>query len=233
MQQKGARSAPDVAISVRNLTCKIGSSLILKNIQFDLREHQNLAILGPNGAGKSTLLKCIVGLLHFTGQSEIFGEKIRSNANLKRRLGYLAHETFLYQKLTARENLLFFSDLYGISIDVDSILSEHNLYDVQAQPVETFSRGMKQRLGLARALLNQPEILLLDEPFAGLDQEATELLLHKIQAMKGRVTIVFTSHELDRAEQISDCSLILKNGRQVFFGSVNEALSELYRRSLA
>lgn len=236
-QQKTGRSGPDVILAVRNLSCKIGAGLILKNIQFDLAPGQNLAVLGPNGAGKSSLLKCIAGLLHCSGQAEILGGNLRSNPELKKQVGYLAHETFLYQKLTARENLRFFAELYGQSLDVSSTLNEYSLWDVADQMVETFSRGMKQRLALARTLLNDPKLLLLDEPFTGLDQEATKLLLDKLQDFKRRgATIVFTTHELERAEQMSDYSLILKNGRQTFFGP-NEGrqstLRELYSRSIS
>lgn len=236
-QQKAARSGPDVILAVRNLSCKIGVGLILKNIQFDLKEGQTLAVLGPNGAGKSSLLKCIAGLLHCSGQAEILGGNLRSNPDLKRQVGYLAHETFLYQKLTARENLLFFAQLYRLSVDIHSTLSEYSLSEVADQMVETFSRGMKQRLALARTLLNDPKLLLLDEPFTGLDQEATKLLMNKLQDFKRRgATIVFATHELDRAEQMSDYSLILKNGRQVFFGpneGIEGTLRELYSRSIS
>lgn len=236
-QQKAARSGPDVILAVRNLSCKIGAGLILKNIQFDLKEGQTLAVLGPNGAGKSSLLKCIAGLLHCSGQAEILGGDLRSNPDLKRQVGYLAHETFLYQKLTARENLLFFAQLYRLSVDVHSTLSEYSLSDVADQMVETFSRGMKQRLALARTLQHDPRLLLLDEPFTGLDQEATQLLLNKLQELKGRgATIVFTTHELERAEKMSESSLILKNGRQVFFGpneGIEGTLRELYSRSIS
>lgn len=236
-QQKAARSGPDVILAVRNLSCKIGASLILKNIQFELAQGQTLAVLGPNGAGKSSLLKCIAGLLHCSGQAEILGGNLRSNLELKKQVGYLAHETFLYQKLTARENLGFYAELYRRSIDVSFTLNKYSLLDVADQMVETFSRGMKQRLALARTLLNDPKLLLLDEPFTGLDQEAMKLLLTTLQDFKrDGATIVFTTHELERAEQISDYSLILKNGRQVFFGpnaGMLGTLRELYSRSIS
>lgn len=236
-QQKVAKSGPDVILAVRNLSCKIGAGLILKNIQFELAQRQTLAVLGPNGAGKSSLLKCIAGLLHCSGPAEILGGNLRSNLELKKQVGYLAHETFLYQKLTARENLMFFAELYHRSIDVSATLNKYSLLDVADQMVETFSRGMKQRLALARTLLNDPKLLLLDEPFTGLDQEAMKLLLTTLQDFKSDgATIVFTTHELERAEQISDYSLILKNGRQVFFGpnaGLQGTLRELYSRSIS
>ena len=224
---------PEPALRIQDLQYKIGLATILRKLQFHLMPGEVLALLGPNGAGKSTLLKCLAGLLPYAGTREVFGISNRKDERIRRRLGYLGHESFLYSKLSARENLLFYSRLFGLSIDTDAILQEYHLTFAGEQLVETFSRGMKQRLALARALLNQPQLLLMDEPFTGLDQEAGELLDSRIRALKGKVAIIMATHELERAESISDRFLILKNGKQVFFGSaleIKQSLSDFYRK---
>ena len=223
------KSVPEIALSVQDLQYRIGLHSILKNVAFEVNEGEVLALLGPNGAGKSTLLKCLAGLLPCKGKKLIFGELPEKNYSLRRKIGYLGHETFLYMKLSARENLLFYSSLYGIRPDVDGILKEYLLADFSEQYVETFSRGMKQRLALARALLSQPELLLLDEPFTGLDQQSCDFLLTKIHDLKGDVAFVVTTHELERAYEIADRFLILKNGRQVFYGRKEEIDLEIHQ----
>ena len=217
-------SDPETALEVRDLSHKVGLHFILKNIHFELMQGEVLALLGPNGAGKSTLLKCLAGLLPYSGQKQIFGSRLEKNYALRQKIGYLGHETFLYMKLSARENLKFYSTLYNIDPDLDAVLREYVLSDFSEQLAETFSRGMKQRLALARALLPNPRLLLLDEPFTGLDQQSSELLRAKILDLRDEVAFVLATHELERAYEIADKFLILKNGRQVFFGA-KEALT--------
>jgi heme exporter protein A len=219
---------PDTALSVQNLTHKVGLHSILKNVQFELKRGEVLALLGPNGAGKSTLLKCLAGLLPYSGEKQVFGSKIEKNYGIRAKIGYLGHETFLYMKLSARENLKFYSTLYNIHPDIDSVLREYILSDFSEQLAETFSRGMKQRLALARALLPNPHLLLLDEPFTGLDQQSSELLLSKIMDLKGEVAFVLATHELERAYEMADKFLILKNGRQAFFGGKEEINMDIH-----
>lgn len=229
---KLSASGPEPALRIEDLQYRIGLATILKKLHFELQQGEVLCLLGPNGAGKSTLLKCLAGLLPYTGTREIFGIANRKDQRIRRGLGYLGHETFLYSKLSARENLLFYSNLHGVPIDTDAVLREYHLTFAGEQLVETFSRGMKQRLALARALLNSPRLLLMDEPFTGLDQEAGELLESRIRALRGNVAIVMATHELDRAQSMCDRFLILKNGKQLFFGSRAEtgsSLPEFYR----
>ena len=229
---KLSASGPEPALRIEDLQYRIGLATILKKLHFELKPGEVLCLLGPNGAGKSTLLKCLAGLLPYTGTRDVFGITNRKDQRIRQSLGYLGHETFLYSKLSAKENLLFYSKLHGVSIDTDAVLREYHLTFAGEQLVETFSRGMKQRLALARALLNSPKLLLMDEPFTGLDQEAGELLDSRIRALRGSVTIVMATHELDRAQSIADCFLILKNGKQLFFGGGSEigaSLAEFYR----
>jgi heme exporter protein A len=189
-------------------------------------------LLGPNGAGKTTLLKCIGGAIPHLGSKEIFGGNPVKNYAIRRRIGYLGHETFLYSKLSARENLEFYSALYQVETNPDAILDEYQISHAGDQMVETFSRGMKQRLALARALLSSPELLLLDEPFTGLDQQATIWLENRIRELKKTAAVVMATHELKRAAEISDHFLILKAGRQAFYGSREEIdtnIEDFYR----
>ena len=148
----------------------------------------------------------------------------------------LGHETFLYDKLTARENLEFFAELYGSTVSVDSLLSSFQLEDVKNQLVQAFSRGMKQRLALTRAMLASPELLLLDEPFTGLDINASVLLEAIVNEQRNKKAIVLTTHELHRAYEIADRFLILKNGRQIFSGDrseISSGIEEFYRKLTA
>jgi heme exporter protein A len=229
-------STPETALRVEDLQYRIGLASILKKLRFDLYAGEVLSVLGPNGAGKSTLLKCLAGLLPCTGSLAVFGNANRRDPAVRRSLGYLGHETFLYSKLSAEENLRFFANLYGVNADTTAILAEYHLAFAGDQLVETYSRGMKQRLALARALLNSPRLLLMDEPFTGLDQQAGELLEARIRRLRGSTTVIMVTHELDRAEEFSDCFLILKNGKQVFFGHKDEvqgSLAEFYRTKTA
>jgi heme exporter protein A len=232
---KIGESDPESVLSVRDLQCKIGNLTILKNIQFELKRGEILALLGPNGAGKSTLLKCLTGLLHCNGILNFAGAPLRKNPEFKRQIGYLAHETFLYQKLSGRENIRFYSQLYGLETDPDTILADFDLGRTGDQLVETYSRGMKQRLALARATLHRPNLLLLDEPFTGLDPSASELLYSKLLSLRSGA-IIFSTHELERANKIAGSILILKNGRQAYYGTVSNIsgdLHELYRQMVS
>jgi heme ABC exporter ATP-binding subunit CcmA len=220
-------NAPDPALVVRDLNFKTGFTTILRKIDFSLPRGETLLLIGPNGAGKSTLLKCLAGILPHTGTTEIFGEKPKKNYELRKRIGYLGHETFLYMKFSARENLHFYSNLYGVSANLDEILAEYQLSNFSEQMVETFSRGMKQKLALARCLLHHPDLVLLDEPFTGLDQKAAETLRNKVQQMNGKSTIVLTMHELEQGFDLCDRILVLKSGRQVFYGPREEVTGNI------
>ena len=218
------RSGPvsDAALAVEDLSFRTGFTSVLRNIRFEIFPGELLLLIGPNGAGKSTLLKCLAGLLPHQGKKEIFGASLKKNYEIRKKVGYVSHESFLYLKFTAKENLSFYSELYGATVDVDSVLRDYHLYDFGDQLVETYSRGMKQKLSLARALLHEPELVFLDEPFTGLDQQASMMLHEKIVALKERAGVILTTHELEQGFELCDKLLILKGGRQVFFGARNE-----------
>jgi heme exporter protein A len=220
--QNHPSNAPDPALVIHDLNFKTGFSTILRKIDFALSSGETMLLIGPNGAGKSTLLKCIAGILPHRGEKKIFGVDPKKNYEMRKRIGYLGHETFLYLKFTARENLQFYSNLYGVPVDIDSILTEYQLSKFSEQMVETYSRGMKQKLALARCMLHRPDLVLFDEPFTGLDQQAAETLRNQIREMKGKRTMVIAMHELDQGFDLCDKILLLKGGIQAFFGSKDE-----------
>ena len=171
-----------------------------------------MALLGPNGSGKSTLLKVLAGLAKPTSGKVAFdGAGPRT---CKARIGYLGHEPFIYRYLSAKENLEFYADLYRVSrAGIPAMLEEFGLDSKGSALVHTFSRGQTQRLGLARALLHDPDYLLLDEPFSGLD-DAGARELPRLIARRGR-TVVMSTHDRTAAEEIAERLVQLNAGQMV------------------
>jgi heme exporter protein A len=189
---------------------KFGTVRALSNLTLEVAEGTTVALLGANGSGKSTLLKLAAGLLKPTSGTVMLAGRAPREA--KAQLGYLGHEPFLYRYLSAPENLQFYADLYRVDrIRVPGLLEEVGLSHKGSALVRTFSRGELQRLGLARALLHDPDILLLDEPFSGLDEASTERLPSLI-SRPGRTTLL-TTHDRPRAERIAGRLLDLAEGR--------------------
>lgn len=189
---------------------KFGRVRALSNLTLEIDQGATVALLGANGSGKSTLLKLAAGLLKPTSGTVTLGGRTPRNA--KALIGYLGHEPFLYRYLSAKENLQFYADLYKVERKkVPVLLEEVGLAHKGAALVRTFSRGESQRLGLARALLHDPDILLLDEPFSGLDEASAERLPGLI-SREGRTTLL-TTHDRPKAEQIADRLVDLAGGR--------------------
>jgi heme exporter protein A len=177
----------------------------------------SLALFGSNGAGKTTLLRVLAGLLRpTTGTVELFGAPLPGSPQLRRRVGVVAHERFLYPDLSAAENLRDYARLDGVTDEnrPTELLASFGLEAVALRPVRTYSRGMLQRLSLARAILHRPDLLLLDEPFAGLDPAVSALLERTLHALHGAgVTIVFSSHDLEGGLRIAQRAVIMYGGR--------------------
>jgi heme exporter protein A len=193
-----------------------------------------LAVLGQNGAGKSTLLRILATLLRpHAGEVVVLGERLpRGGYAVRGRIGLLAHDPLLYRDLSGRENLRYHARLHGVPGErVEEVLRAVAMADRADEPVRTLSRGMVQRLAVARAVLHRPEVLLLDEPRANLDPAASELVEPLIGRPAG-ATRVLTSHDPRAALAEADLVLGLKNGRPRFVGAPGELderrLAELY-----
>lgn len=215
----GAATPP--AVSVRDLAVRIGRREILRGVSFDLDAGRALAVLGPNGAGKTTLLKTLATLLRPSGgRVTLFGlDTVVAVTRARRDIGYVGHETFVYPQLSGRENLVFWARAYGLNSPARraaEMLSFAGLEAFADEPARGYSRGMLQRLTLARALVHDPRLLLLDEPHTGLDRHAAALLDRVVADWRGRGrAVVLTSHDWDRARSISDETLVLERGRVV------------------
>ncbi len=207
-------------MAAEGLGRRYGALRAVVDLDFEIRAGESLAIFGPNGAGKTTLVRLLATLLRPTsGRLRIFGEE-RPRPALRRRIGLLSHGSFLYGELTARENLRFYAALYGIAdaeARIAAMLEEVEVEAWQERPVKTFSRGMEQRVALARAFLHDPDLLLLDEPYSGLDPRAADHLQGILQRFHGRAkTIVLTTHDIGRGLEVCDRAAILRGGRMVW-----------------
>jgi heme exporter protein A len=226
-------SAPP-AIELRGLARYFGERTALRDVTLTLPESATLAVLGRNGAGKSTLLRVLASLLRpHAGEVRLFGEPLPGRAFAVRgRLGLLGHEPLLYRDLTGRENLQYHARLHRVELErVDEVLSAVRMDRRGTEPVRLLSRGMVQRLAVARAVLHRPELLLLDEPRANLDPAASDLVEPLIGRASG-CTRVLTSHDPQAALAEADVVLALKDGRPVFVGEPDhfgaERVRELY-----
>ena len=211
--------SPNIAIEVQKLSKSFDERQALRGIDLKIEAGEAVVIFGPNGAGKTTLLKILSTLMSPTsGSVRIEGLNIKEHPEEARaKIGVVGHTTYLYANLTAFENLDFYRRLYGI--EPARILQVAEIVGMQSRlqdRVSSLSRGMQQRFSIARALLHDPRIMLLDEPETGLDQEAIAFLWSAIRGPEGRRrTLVFTTHSLERGLEIADSVLILSRGKIV------------------
>lgn len=192
-------------ISARGLGRRFGSKRVLRDLDLEVRAGELLLVTGPNGSGKSTLLALIAGLLAPT-EGEIEVDLPRG------RLGYLAHEALVYKELTALENLDLYGRLYHVPErreTIGALLERFGLWEARHQRVGSFSRGMQQRLALCRVLLHGPELLLLDEPYSGLDASARTLVDDVLAEAAGSRTLVVASHEPEHIRPLATQALAL------------------------
>ncbi|MGA1197430.1 MAG: ABC transporter ATP-binding protein [Candidatus Latescibacterota bacterium] len=225
------------AIELKDVTRRFGHLTALRGITLAIPQGQTFTLFGPNGAGKSTLLRIIATLgKPSSGSVHIRNIDVReSPEQVRAHIGLISHQTLLYDDLTAYENLAFYAKMYGlqnISDCVGEALDTVGLADRYRDRVRGFSRGMKQRLAIARATLHQPEILLLDEPFTGLDTAARSLLSDMICNLrsKGR-TILLVTHDLSQGLTLANRFAILKRGTLIH-ESPTENISETELRTL-
>jgi heme ABC exporter ATP-binding subunit CcmA len=198
-----------------------------------------VALLGPNGAGKSTLLSITATLLEPSSGEVRYGEHSarRAGAALRGRIGLLGHDLYIYPELSAAENLQFFGRMYGLpDVDrrVDAALAHADLLHRRDDAVGGYSRGMRQRLALERALLHEPRLVLLDEPFTGLDDAATAALRHRLAGLRDQGSIVLvTTHDLETIEGVIDRAVMLQNGRLIELPGGAGSLRGRYRAAQA
>jgi heme exporter protein A len=208
-------------IEIKKLTKQADNKLILRGVDLSIKKGETVAILGPNGAGKSTLLKVLATLIKPTsGFIKVNDMDLKKNhIEIKKIMGYLPHSSLLYDHYTPLENLIFFGNIYGVK-NVEqraiALVKEVGLSFFLNEPVKNFSRGMIQRIAIARAIVHEPEILLLDEPHTGLDQGAIAILNNVILSMKAKgTTTLMVTHDFKQAAEICDRIIIVKNGKIV------------------
>lgn len=233
----------DWAISVRGLTKTFGSSLALRGVDLDIEHGESVVIFGPNGAGKTTLIKILATIMNpSTGKVVVDGLDLKGNAEeIRRRIGIVSHQTFLYSNLTAYENLNFYCRMYDVTHPGERIQEVAAMVGMTARlhdRVGTLSRGMQQRVSIARSLLHDPSIILMDEPETGLDQQAVAMLWEALRPREGRErTIVLTTHSLERGLALGERLLILARGRIVYQRSTQDLdladLKQAYRDATA
>jgi ABC-type multidrug transport system ATPase subunit len=192
-------------IAARGLGRSFGSKRVLRDLDLDVADRDLLLVTGPNGSGKSTLLALCAGLLVPTaGEIEVAADRSR--------IGYLAHEPLVYRELTSLENLDLYGRLYRVPERrerIGMLLERYGLWEARHERVATFSRGMQQRLALCRALLHDPDLLLLDEPYAGLDAEGAELLDGELAGLAGTRTLLLATHDVARVAGLATERLAL------------------------
>lgn len=206
------------AVTVSGVSRAYGRRRALHGVSFGASRGDIIGVLGPNGAGKSTLLGIVSTLLRPTSGTVAYGTSGPADpAAVRSRLGVLGHDLFLYPELTARENLTFFAGLYGcasVTARVDDALARAGLAARADDAALGFSRGMRQRLALERALIHDPRLVLLDEPFTGLDEASASALLARLRELRGDGRIVvLATHDLDLADGLLDKALFLRDGR--------------------
>jgi len=211
-------------IALEAVERRFGERVALTDVSFRVEEGQTLVVFGANGAGKTTLLRVLAGLLRpHAGSATVLGADLPADSwKLRGRVGYLAHEPLLYRDLTPRENLRFHARLHDVAESrIEQVLDAVGMTDRADDELSELSRGMVQRVAAARTVLHDPPLLLLDEPWAGLDPGAVELLNPVIGRSSGKTRVVIT-HDVSAGQAEADVTLGLKGGRPA-------PMTELYR----
>ena len=218
----GGDSPPGAAVLVHDLHKSYGPVEALRGLDLRLEPGVFLTIFGPNGAGKTTLMKVLSTLTQPSEGTALVGGKdvVREAAAVRKRVGVISHNTYLYAQLTAIENLEFYARMYRVRDGRQralALLSKMDLTKRMNDRVATYSRGMQQRLSVARALLHDPALLLLDEPYTGLDQHASRVLAEVLQGLRdGTRTVIMTTHNLQEGLSGCDRAAIMVEGRLVY-----------------
>lgn len=233
---RGSGQAVDfTSLTFQDVTRNFGRRRALNRVSFTCQAGQIVALLGANGAGKSTLLSIAATLLEPSEGRVLYGDRSAAagGAALRGRIGVLGHDLYIYPELSAAENLAFFGRLYGVR-DIDravrKALEQAALSDRADDPVGSYSRGMRQRLALERALLHSPRLLLLDEPFTGLDDVSSIALRQRLaMARDGGAIVIVTTHDLEAIDTLVDDAYVLVRGRAERLEGGSGSLRERYR----
>jgi len=227
----------DPIIETDKLQRSFGGQKAVEEVTFHVKQGEVFGLLGPNGAGKTTTVRLLNGILPpSSGSAQVFGfDPVTQGESIRRKTGVLTETPALYERLSARENLNFFGTLQGLSDSelihrVDEMLEFFELMPRAKDKVETFSKGMKQRLALARALIHKPPLLFLDEPTSGLDPEASQqvnILIENLTNQNGQ-TVILATHNLTEAQRLCDRVAIMNKGRILAIGSLDELARKLW-----
>ncbi len=218
-------------IEVKNLKKIFKGKTVLNNVSLQVKEGEIFGYLGPNGAGKTTTVRIILGLLKQTsGEALVWGQPLGEHPELRRQVGVVLETDGLYERLSARENLDYFAELYGVEDrekKINDMLKFVGLYERRDDKLGTYSKGMRRKLALARAVISSPKVLFLDEPASGLDPEAQRLVRDLIlQLVKEQDMAIFlNSHDLDEVERICTKIAIIQNGSIKAYDSVSNLRS--------
>jgi heme exporter protein A len=224
-------------VELADVSRHFGRRRAVSRVSLTIHAGDILGLLGPNGAGKSTIIGMLATLVAPTSGAVRYGERLakQSGSEVRSRIGLLAHELHLYPELTARQNLEFFARLHGIDplTVVAQALDAAGLTERGGDEVSGFSRGMRQRLALERALLHRPRIILLDEPFTGLDDRAVTLVAERLRRLAaGGALIVLATHDLDLADGLVSRVAIVRDGRLIVDEPGGTGLRERYRSTV-
>lgn len=223
-------------ITIHKLVKAFGRRPVLRGIDLEIPAGQAVALFGPNGAGKTTMIRILAGLSKLTSGSVVIGgnDVRKAGDSLRRYIGFVSHNPLVYDSLTGEENLVFFGRLYDVpnlSHRIEDVLERVGLQARRKDVVRTYSRGMVQRLAIARAILHNPPILLLDEPDTGLDQQAADMLRNLLVDLgAGDRTVLLTTHNLERGIEWADRALILNGGRVRFDSETGALAGAEFRR---
>jgi len=224
----------EYAIEVEGLTKLYGDLKAVNNISFKVREGEVFAFLGPNGAGKTTTVEIIETIRNPTkGKVKVLGYDIsKSTREIKERIGVLPQEFISFERLTVKETLTYFSNLYKKHADIDEIIDTIDLRDKENELYMNLSGGLKQRVGVAIALVNDPDVIFLDEPTTGLDPRARRDVWDAVAGLKKQGKTVFlTTHYMEEAEYLADSIAIIHKGRIVAEGTLDELLRQYGHQS--
>jgi ABC-2 type transport system ATP-binding protein len=224
---------PDLIISTKDLTKTYGRKQVVDKLNLAVPRGSICGFLGSNGAGKSTTIKLLLGLVKpSSGVGTVFGKSIvRDSIAIRERVGFLAQSPHFYGHLTARETLRFVASFFfkgsksAIAARIEELIDLVGLSGKADRPVRGFSGGERQRLGIAQAAINNPELIILDEPASALDPLGRRDVLQILESFRGRSTVFYSTHILDDVQRVSDTVVILNQGRLIAQGSINQLLA--------